>query len=129
DAVSFARDRHRRQRSDRAGDCRIGRTQPARNTAGARTPVCRSIEDGVFMSHVFYRKLHRTLPTIVKGEGVWLFDVDGKRYLDASGGAMVANIGHGVEEIASAMRAQAASIAYVNGTQFTSEPVEELASM
>jgi adenosylmethionine-8-amino-7-oxononanoate aminotransferase len=81
------------------------------------------------MSHVFYRKLHRKLPTIVKGEGVWLFDASGKRYLDASGGAMVANIGHGVEEIATALRAQASSIAYVNGTQFTNEPVEELASI
>ena len=81
------------------------------------------------MSHVFYRKLHRNLPTIVKGQGVWLYDAAGKRYLDGSGGAMVANVGHGVEEIAAAMGAQAATIAYVNGTQFTNEPVEELASM
>ena len=81
------------------------------------------------MSHVFYRKLHRRLPKIVKGAGVWLFDADGKRYLDASGGAMVANVGHGVEEIAAALHAQAASIAYVNGTQFTNEPVEELADI
>jgi adenosylmethionine-8-amino-7-oxononanoate aminotransferase len=81
------------------------------------------------MSNVFYRKLHRRLPTIVKGEGVWLFDSDGKRYLDASGGAMVCNVGHGVKEIASAMEAQASSVAYVNGTQFTNEPVETLATM
>ena len=81
------------------------------------------------MSNVFYRKLHRRLPTIVRGEGVWLIDAAGKRYLDASGGAMVANIGHGVAEIADAMRAQAAAVGYVNGTQFTSGPVEALATM
>ena len=81
------------------------------------------------MSHVFYRKLHRRLPTIVKGEGVWLIDDAGKRYLDGSGGAMVANVGHGVGEIAQAIGRQAATIAYVNGTQFTNEPVEALAAM
>jgi len=81
------------------------------------------------MSHVFYRKMHRTLPRIVKGEGAWLIDASGKRYLDASGGAMVANIGHGVPEIADAIAAQARAIAYVNGTQFANEPVERLADL
>jgi adenosylmethionine-8-amino-7-oxononanoate aminotransferase len=79
--------------------------------------------------NVFYRKLHRVLPRIVRGKGIWLYDDAGKRYLDASGGAMVANVGHGVEEIASAIGSQAAAIAYVNGTAFTNEPVEELASL
>lgn len=81
------------------------------------------------MSHVFYRKLHRQLPVIVKGEGVWLTDAEGKRYLDASGGAMVCNVGHGVAEIADAIASQARRVAYVNGTQFSNEPVEELATM
>jgi len=81
------------------------------------------------MSDVFYRKLHKQLPVIVKGEGVWLTDAGGKRYLDASGGAMVCNVGHGVAEIADAIAAQARKIAYVNGTQFSNEPVEELATM
>src|SRR5215469_5915421 len=81
------------------------------------------------MSDVFYRKLHKQLPVIVKGEGVWLTDAQGKRYLDASGGAMVCNVGHGVAEIADAIAAQARKIAYVNGTQFSNEPVEELATM
>jgi adenosylmethionine-8-amino-7-oxononanoate aminotransferase len=79
------------------------------------------------MSHVFYRKLGVALPTVARGEGVYLYDDSGKQYLDASGGAMVASIGHGVREIADAIGAQAAAIAYVNGTAFTSRPVEELA--
>jgi len=77
--------------------------------------------------HVFYRKLHRKLPRIVRGQGIFLYDAEGKRYLDASGGAMVANVGHGVREIADAIGAQAATLAYVNGTAFTNEPVEALA--
>lgn len=77
--------------------------------------------------HVFYRKLNRTLPVIVRGEGIYLFDAQGKRYLDACGGAMVANVGHGVREIADAIGAQAATLAYVNGTMFGNEPVEALA--
>ena len=51
-------------------------------------------------SHVFYRKLTRRYPRIVRGEGCWLYDADGRRYLDAVGGAFVANVGHGVREIA-----------------------------
>jgi adenosylmethionine-8-amino-7-oxononanoate aminotransferase len=79
-------------------------------------------------SHVFYRKLTRRYPLIVRGEGCWLIDQDGRRYLDGSGGAFVANLGHGVAEIGQAMAEQAAKIAYLNGTAFTSEPVEALAA-
>jgi len=77
--------------------------------------------------HVFYRKLNRHLPLIVRAEGVYLFDDQGERYLDGSGGAMVANIGHGVREVAEAIGAQAATLDYVNGTAFTNMPVEALA--
>jgi len=79
--------------------------------------------------HVFYRKLNVELPLIVRGKGVYLYDDKGKRYLDGSGGAMVACIGHGVDEIADAISAQARKVAYVNGTAFTNEPVEQLADL
>ncbi len=65
---------------------------------------------------------------VVAGEGCWLIDTEGKRYLDASGGAMVVNVGHGVREIADAIGEQAGRLAYVNGTAFTNEPVERLAT-
>jgi adenosylmethionine-8-amino-7-oxononanoate aminotransferase len=78
--------------------------------------------------HVFYRKLTRAFPQIVRGEGCWLVDDQGKRYLDGCGGAFVASLGHGVAEIGDAMAAQAGRFAYVNGTAFTHEPVEQLAS-
>ncbi len=78
-------------------------------------------------SHVFYRKLTRRFPLIVRGEGSWLIAQDGTRYLDGSGGAFVANLGHGVAEIGQAMAEQAGKIAYLNGTAFTNEAVEALA--
>lgn len=78
-------------------------------------------------SPVFYRVLDRELPRIVRGKGCFLYDAAGKDYLDASGGAFVANIGHGVTEIADAVRDQLASVAYVNGTAFTTEAAERLA--
>lgn len=79
-------------------------------------------------SNVFYRKLTRSYPRIVRGAGCWLYDADGRSYLDAVGGAFVVNVGHGVREIADAVGRQAERLAYVNGTAFTNDPVEELAA-
>jgi adenosylmethionine-8-amino-7-oxononanoate aminotransferase len=78
--------------------------------------------------HVFYRKLTKHLPRIVRGEGCWLTDADGKRYLDAVGGAFVASLGHGNREIADALAEQGRQVAYVNGTAFTTDPAEALAA-
>ena len=62
-------------------------------------------------SHVFYRSLRRQYPVAVRGSGCWIEDADGRRYLDASGGAFVVNIGHGVREVADAMAGGAAGLA------------------
>ncbi len=78
--------------------------------------------------HVFYRKLGRAYPRIVRGEGCWLVDADGKRYLDAAGGAFVANLGHTNPDIAAALERQAQQFGYVSATAFTHEPVEALAA-
>src|SRR5580658_5418618 len=77
---------------------------------------------------VFYRALDREFPMIVRGEGCWLVDDQGRRYLDACGGAYVANLGHGVPEMADAVADQMRRVAYVNGTAFTNEPAEALAA-
>jgi adenosylmethionine-8-amino-7-oxononanoate aminotransferase len=79
-------------------------------------------------SHVLYRRLKRSYPRIVRGEGCWLYDDKGKRYLDASSGALVNSLGHGNRELARAVGEQAARVAYVNGTAFTHDSVEELAA-
>jgi len=79
-------------------------------------------------SSVFYRSLTRDFPLAVRGEGCWIEDEAGRRYLDAVGGAFVASIGHGVREIGEAMARQAGRLAYVSGAAFTNEAVEELCS-
>ena len=78
--------------------------------------------------HVLYRRLKRRYPRIVRGEGCWLYDDNGKRYLDACSGALVSNLGHGNAELAKALGEQATRLGYVNGTVFTHDPVEELAA-
>lgn len=64
----------------------------------------------------------------MRGEGCHLYTADGYRLLDASGGAAVVTIGHGVAEVAQAMAAQAARLAHVHSSQFHTELTEELAA-
>lgn len=75
--------------------------------------------------HVFYRSMKHGRPKIASGEGIYLYDESGKRYIDGSGGPFVINVGHGRTEIVAAMSQQAQSIAYVHANMFTSEPVEQ----
>jgi len=75
--------------------------------------------------HVFYRKLVRTYPLVTHGEGIYLYDENGKRYIDGSGGALVVNIGHGRKDILQKMMEQMVQIGYVHGTQFTTKSIEE----
>ncbi len=62
-----------------------------------------------------------------RASGAVVWDAEGRRYLDGSGGAVVVNVGHGREEVVAAMARQAAAVAYVHGTQFTSDVLEEYA--
>lgn len=77
--------------------------------------------------NVLLRNLSRDYPVVTHGEGVWLVDKDGHRYLDAAGGAMVASVGHGNREVAGAIHDQLLKVGYVNGTQFTTDVMEEFA--
>lgn len=79
-------------------------------------------------SFVFYRKLNKSFPKAVSSQGCFILDESGKRYFDASGGAVVVNIGHSVREVADALGAQARVLPYVNGTQFTNDAVEALSA-
>jgi hypothetical protein len=64
---------------------------------------------------------------VARGEGVYLYDTEGRRYLDASGGALVVNVGHGVRQVAEALSDQAVLAAYAHPTMFTSLPAEAYA--
>jgi hypothetical protein len=85
------------------------------------------MEYGHPRGHVFYRKMARNYPCITRGEGIYLYDEKGKRFIDGSGGAIVVNIGHGQKEIAQKAMEQMAQAGYVHGTQFTTRVMEEYA--
>lgn len=78
-------------------------------------------------SAVFSRNLQKVFPVAVRGEGVYLWDATGKRYLDFSGSAAVNFIGHGVAAIPAAMAEQASHLEFAHSSQFTTPVAEEYA--
>jgi len=79
-------------------------------------------------THLLYPQLDREYPIAVRAEGSYVYDSAGNAYLDACSGAIVANLGHGVPEIADAIRAQLDRITFVTRLQFTNPWSEELAT-
>lgn len=79
------------------------------------------------MSHVFHRSLTQSYPTAIKGDGPYLIDSAGRRYLDASGGAAVSCLGHSDPEVIEAIRHQIGQLAYAHTSFFTTDVMEELA--
>src|SRR2546429_7883741 len=67
---------------------------------------------GMPTSGLFSRNLKKAFPLAIRGEGCWIVDESGRRFLDAAGQAAVVSIGHGVAEIGHAMAEQAAQIAF-----------------
>jgi adenosylmethionine-8-amino-7-oxononanoate aminotransferase len=79
-------------------------------------------------SYVFGRAKEGALPKVHKAEGLWIEDDRGNRYLNASGGAAVTNVGHGRREIAEALYQQVLQHDYIHPTAFVSPVVEDLAA-
>ena len=78
-------------------------------------------------SHLFYQARH-SRPVLAEARGVYIWDVDGKRYLDGSSGAMVSNIGHSNPYVLAAMRAQMEKSTFGYRLHFETEPGERLAA-
>ncbi|MCP1335372.1 aspartate aminotransferase family protein [Futiania mangrovi] len=78
-------------------------------------------------SRVFPRHTKASVPVAVRGEGCFIVDSDGKKYLDASGGAAVSCLGHSDPEVTQAIKDQLDRIAFAHTGFFTSEPAEALA--
>ncbi|MBN8556524.1 MAG: aspartate aminotransferase family protein [Burkholderiales bacterium] len=78
-------------------------------------------------THVLHRSLRVTPPVAVRGQGVWLEDAAGRRYIDASGGAAVSCLGHGHPDVLAAMHRQIDQLAYAHTSFFTTEVAEQLA--
>ena len=79
--------------------------------------------------HVFHRSTRARLPVAVRGDGIYLIDDSGRRYIDACGGAAVSCLGHGHPDIAAAVAEQAASLEFVHTGFFTSDAAEQLAAV
>ncbi|HED15025.1 MAG TPA: aminotransferase class III-fold pyridoxal phosphate-dependent enzyme, partial [Gammaproteobacteria bacterium] len=79
------------------------------------------------MDHIFHRHCHASLPMAVKGQGVYILDQDGKRYLDASGGAAVSCLGHSHPRVIQAIKKQLDNIPYAHTSFFSNQSSEELA--
>ncbi|WP_108482721.1 aspartate aminotransferase family protein [Oceaniglobus ichthyenteri] len=77
--------------------------------------------------HIFGRSTKGALPTAVAGDGCYLIDADGKRYLDGSGGAAVSCLGHSNAAVRAALHGQIDQFAFAHTGFFTSEPAERLA--
>ena len=79
------------------------------------------------MTHILHRAANIAMPVAVSGSGVEIVDADGKRYLDASGGAAVSCLGHGHPDVLAAIRRQLDALAYAHTAFFTTEAAERLA--
>ncbi|MCK6450262.1 MAG: aspartate aminotransferase family protein [Alphaproteobacteria bacterium] len=79
------------------------------------------------MSHVFPRDTRKAPPVAAYAEGITITDADGRRYIDASGGAAVSCVGHGDAKVVRAIAEQAARLDYAHTSFFTSEAAEALA--
>ena len=71
--------------------------------------------------------MNRPQPTVSHGRGIYLYDTEGKRYLDGCSGAVVANLGHGLPEVVQVMAEQAAKLSFSYRMQFVNEPALRLA--
>lgn len=105
------------------------RIYPPKVTDEARRPSHRQriSESPGLMSHVFPRHTKIDVPVVSHGDGPYIVDSTGKRYLDASGGAAVSCLGHSDEAVKDAIRAQLDRIAFAHTSFFTSPPAEALA--
>jgi adenosylmethionine-8-amino-7-oxononanoate aminotransferase len=79
------------------------------------------------VSRVFHRNPRERYPVAVRGDGAYLIDRDGKRYLDASGGAAVSCLGHSDAAVVRAIQEQLARLPFAHTSFFTNEPMEALA--
>lgn len=80
-------------------------------------------------NYIMQRDISADLPIAVKGDGIYLIDSNGKKYLDGCSGAAVSCLGHSDKSVINAIKDQLDKLAYVHTSFMTSEPAEELAEM
>lgn len=78
-------------------------------------------------NHCLNPMLREIYPSVVKGDGIYLYDEEGKQYIDGAGGAIVVNMGHGIKEFGEVIKEQVEKIAFGYRFTFTSTQFKELA--
>ncbi|WIF95970.1 aspartate aminotransferase family protein [Caminicella sporogenes] len=78
-------------------------------------------------NHVFYRNQNWHYPQIERGEGIYLYDKDGRKYIDGCSGSAVANIGHGNKEVAEFAKQHIERIAFTHLSRWTVDSIEKCA--
>lgn len=81
------------------------------------------------MSNVFYRAVNKQYLEVDRGEGIYLYDTEGNKYIDACSGAAVSNLGHAHPVIIEAMMEQAQKVAFSHLSRWTSPPIQQLADL
>ena len=79
-------------------------------------------------SNLFYRSPKKSYPMIARGEGIYLFDDKGNKFIDSTGGPLVVNLGYGNSQVCDAIYQQAKAAAYVHNASFTTQVQEDLAA-
>ena len=95
-----------------------------------RYAVCRNAHGTQYhlpVSHVFHRQPKQTYPLAVAGDGCYLIDANGKRYLDASSGAAVSCLGHNDAAIIDAIKIAVDKLSFAHTSFFTNQAMESLA--
>lgn len=87
------------------------------------------LEGGKIMDNVFYRNINKNYLEVERGEGIYLYDTEGNRYIDACSGAAVANLGHAHPRVIEAMTQQANKVAFSHLSRWTSAPIKELSAL
>ncbi|MEC1614597.1 aspartate aminotransferase family protein [Bacillus mojavensis] len=80
-------------------------------------------------SYLIKPELSAEYPIVSHAKGTYVYDQNGKKYLDGSSGAVTCNIGHGVDEVTEQLKEQLDKVSFAYRSQFTSEPAEQLAAL
>lgn len=110
------------------------RQEPHYRSVQGQAPAAASLKQGHGkimpnnISNVLNVFMNRSHPSICRAEGIYLHDTAGRKYIDASGGPILCNLGHGLEEMAAVMAEQARQVSFVHRIDFTNPPLEEAAA-
>jgi len=99
------------------------------STKDAPRELIRSKASGGGVQCFWMKKGETQIDRIAKAEGLYLWDTNGKRYIDASSGPVTCNIGHANEHVLKSLRIQSEKVSYAYPSAFESEPVTDLADM